>query len=281
MRMRISSSLIYKVAVCWWIGAALSAGAAVSSVTVENDVFVPATSSIHAGDSVVWHWDGDDHNVTSTSNPQAWKASPTETSTTFTFTNTFNTTGTFPYECTVHASVGMLGTIKVAAALSPPAVTITSPASGVLLAAPANVTITANATDADGTVTSVEFLAGTSVLGTLTSAPYSAMADGLAAGNYTLSVIATDSNGLKATNSLSIQVFTPVSLGSSVAPSVNVFQFSYVADPGFSYLVQRSTDLSTWVSIATNTASSNPATYSDDNATNNPAFYRIRLLPNQ
>jgi plastocyanin/uncharacterized protein (DUF2141 family) len=370
MRMQIRSNVFYKVAAILCAGAALSGFAAVSTVSVQDDVFVPSSSSIHAGDSVIWKWDGSDHNVTSTSNPQAWKATPTESSTTFTFTNTFASAGTFPYECTIHASIGMLGTISVAAAVSPPTITITSPASGAMLPAPANVTIAATTTDAGGTVTNVQFLVGATLLKTVTSAPFSAVTNGLPAGSYTLSAIATDNNGLKATNmvgiqvlspptvsitspasgallaapanvtiaatttggsgtvtsvgflvgstvlstvtsapfsavtnglppgsytlsavatdnngltatnTVSIQVFTPASLGNSIKLSATQFQFSYAATPGISYVIQQSTNLTTWVSIATNIATANPATYSDDNATNNPAFYRVQVLPN-
>jgi plastocyanin len=279
MRMQISSNVFYKVATILCAGAALSGFAAVSTVSVQDDVFVPSSSSIHAGDSVIWKWDGSDHNVTSTSNPQAWKATPTESSTTFTFTNTFASAGTFPYECTIHASIGMLGTISVAAAVSPPTITITSPAPGAMLPAPANVTIAATTTGGSGTVTSVGFLVGSTVLSTVTSAPFSAVTNGLPPGSYTLSAVATDNNGLTATNTVSIQVFTPASLGNSIKLSATQFQFSYAATPGISYVIQQSTNLTTWVSIATNIATANPATYSDDNATNNPAFYRVQVLP--
>jgi plastocyanin len=277
--MRIKSNLFYKVTSLWWAGAALSGFGAVSSVSVQNDVFVPATSSIHAGDSVVWHWDGDDHNVTSTSSPQDWKATATVSSTTFTFTNTFPSTGSFPYECTIHASIGMLGTINVTAAPTPPIVNITSPASGTLLEAPANVTLAATATDAGGTVTNVEFLVGSTLLKKVATAPFTATTNGLPAGSYVLSAIATASNGLSATNTVSLQVFNPVSLSSGAKLSLNQFQFTYTANIGVSYLVQRSTNLTTWVSMATNTATSSSASFSDSNATNSSAYYRVGVMP--
>jgi hypothetical protein len=64
------------------------------------------------------------------------------------------------------------------------------------------------------------------------------------------------------------------------AVTASSFQFSYSTDVGSSYVVQRSTDLLSWVSLATNDAADNPATFSDVNATNQPAFYRVELLPN-
>ncbi len=175
------------------------------------------------------------------------------------------------------ARLGMVGSIIVAAA--PPTVTITNPASGALLAAPATVTIGVAATDAGGTVTNVQFLLGSTVLSNRTAAPFVAVAANLSAGIYTLSAIAAGDNGLKATNTVSIQVFTPISLGSLLKSSSADFQFTYSANAGFKYVVQLSTNLADWVALSTNSATTNSATFSDSGATNNPAFYRVGLLP--
>jgi plastocyanin len=275
---------IYTWAGLLWLGSSFSSTAAVTTVSVQNDVFIPSSSSIHAGDSVIWEWDGSDHNVTSTSHPEAWTATATLTSTTFRFTNTFNTAGSFPYECTIHVAEGMVGTIDVAAAApppSPPTISITAPVAGTLLPAPANVTISATTAATNGTVTNVQFLVGSTVLSNATKTPFVATASNLSAGSYTLSAIATDNNGLTATNSVSIQVFTPISVGGDGTTfSASAFQFSYAADIGFKYVVQRSADLSTWISLSTNVATSNPANFIDNQATNNSSFYRVGLLPN-
>lgn len=280
--MRNSFKTFCASAAILWLGSMISGMAAVTTVSVQDDRFVPSSSSIHAGDSVVWQWDGSDHNVTSTSHPEAWIASPTKTSTTFTFTNTFTTVGSFPYECTIHVSEGMLGTINVSlgAPPPPPTISITAPASGALLPAPASVTISATATDTGGTVTNVAFLVGPALLSNATAPPYSAITNNLPAGSYTFSAIATDNNGQKATNAVTIQVFTPVSFGGGAGFSGPIFQFSYPANNGFNYVVQRSIDLSHWISLSTNVATENPATFSDNQATNNAAFYRVGLLPN-
>jgi plastocyanin len=271
----------YTLAGVLWLGSTFSGTAGVATVSVQDDVFVPSSSSIHVGDSVVWVWDGSDHNVTSTSHPAAWTASATKTSTTFRFTNTFNATGSFPYECTVHADVGMLGTINVAAAAQPPTISITAPASGALFPAPASITISASTTDSNATVTNVQFLVGSTVLTNKTAAPFVAEANNLPAGSYNLSAIATDKNGLSATNSVSIQVFTPISLGvGGIVFSAPSFQFSYAANNGFNYVVQHSTDLSQWISLSTNVASGSSVTFVDNRATNNSAYYRVGLLPN-
>ncbi|MBK6981850.1 MAG: hypothetical protein IPH30_10395 [Betaproteobacteria bacterium] len=52
-----------------------------------------------------------------------------------------------------------------------PTVSLTAPANNASYAAPANITITATATDSDGTVAKVDFYAGSTLLGTDTTSP--------------------------------------------------------------------------------------------------------------
>ena len=56
--------------------------------------------------------------------------------------------------------------------------------------------------------------------------------------------------------------------------------FSYSADVGLRYAVERSTTLSNWTTILTDTANTNPMTVTDTAATNWMNFYRVRRLPN-
>jgi hypothetical protein len=78
---------------------------------------------------------------------------------------------------------------------SPPAVSISSPAAGAVFQAPASITITANATDSDGTIRQVDFYADNTPIGTATTAPYTITWNNVAAGNYALSAAATDNLG--------------------------------------------------------------------------------------
>lgn len=90
-----------------------------------------------------------------------------------------------------------------------PSVSITSPANGASFIAPANLTIAANATDSDGTVSSVAFYANGSLIGTDTSAPYSIAWSNVAAGSYSLTAVATDNAGAKTTSAaVSVTVTT-------------------------------------------------------------------------
>ncbi|WP_165821952.1 Ig-like domain-containing protein [Hymenobacter edaphi] len=81
-----------------------------------------------------------------------------------------------------------------------PSVGLTSPAAGASFTAPASITISANAADADGTVTQVAFYSGSTLLGTDTSSPYSYTWTGVAAGSYSLTAVATDNQGASTTS---------------------------------------------------------------------------------
>jgi subtilase family serine protease len=86
------------------------------------------------------------------------------------------------------------------------AVTITNPAEGTIFQAPASFAINANATDPVESVTNIEFLVNSNVIGASTAPPYGATVTNLPAGDYTLSAIAADGNGSVATNSVQILV---------------------------------------------------------------------------
>jgi hypothetical protein len=85
-------------------------------------------------------------------------------------------------------------TVNTVSVNSPPAVSLTSPADGASVAAPATVTFAATASDADGTVQKVEFYVGTTLVGTDTSSPYS-MAWSAPIGTHSVSAVATDNLG--------------------------------------------------------------------------------------
>jgi len=261
---------------------AISVRAATATVQVGlgGFVFVPATTNINAGDSVIWNWATSDHSSTSDTNG-IWDSGVTNSP--HTFTNLFPTAGRFPYHCTIHVNFGMKGVVNVAAINVPPTVTVTNPAAGTVLSAPANVTIQASAQDSDGSVTNVQFLVDASPVGNSTTAPYSAIASNLAAGSHTLTAIASDNLGATGTNSVTISVITPVvvSLSQAKFSAGTNFQFRYSADVGLSYVVQRSTNLlSAWTPLQTDKATSNPMTFVDSNAVANPGFYRVGRLPN-
>lgn len=105
---------------------------------------------------------------------------------------------------------------------SPPAVSITSPANGATFTAPASVTISANASDTDGSVSSVSFYNGTTLIATDNASPYSATWSNVAAGTYSLTARATD-NGGAITTSAAVSITVNAS-GSSA---------NIISNPGF------------------------------------------------
>jgi hypothetical protein len=78
---------------------------------------------------------------------------------------------------------------------SPPTATITAPANGSTFVAPASITINATASDSDGFISKVEFFQNSIKIGEDTLAPYSFVWNNVAAGNYTLTAVATDNLG--------------------------------------------------------------------------------------
>jgi chitinase len=92
---------------------------------------------------------------------------------------------------------------------TPPTVSITSPANNANFATGSNITISASATDSDGTISKVDFYNGTTLLGTDTSSPYSFAWNAVGAGAYTLTAKATDNQSASTTSSgVSITVGT-------------------------------------------------------------------------
>ena len=91
-----------------------------------------------------------------------------------------------------------------------PNVVIARPTNGAVFAAPAQVFILANATDADGFVPLVEFFEGTTKIGQATDSPFGFIWNNVAPGTYTLTAVATDNRLAKATSApVNIEVALP------------------------------------------------------------------------
>ena len=98
------------------------------------------------------------------------------------------------------ATISNAVTISVANLNRAPAVALTAPVANSTVNAPANVVIAATATDTDGTIVKVEFLAGANVLTTDTAAPFTHTWSNVAAGTYELTARATDNSGAVTTS---------------------------------------------------------------------------------
>ena len=132
-----------------------------------------------------------------------------------TYTNDGGCTSTQTFVVTVTAPENVLPTIA-----------ITSPTNNASFTAPASVTISANATDSDGTISKVEFYNGTVLLSSDTNAPYTYTWTAVTAGTYTIHAKATDNvGGTVTSNSISIAVINPTT------PTENcIMQTAPVAD---------------------------------------------------
>jgi plastocyanin len=260
----------------------LSGQAAVANVAVKDDFFSPANITINVNDQVVWTWAGGgviSHNTTSTG---LWDSG---FKTSGSYTNTFSAAGDFPYFCTLHRAIGMIGSITVQAATAPPSVAITAPTSGATFAAPWTGTIQATSSATGATVSTLDFFATGAYLGTVTNPPANASftVTNLQAGDYTLTALATDSLGATNTSAgVAISVVTPaaITLSSPQRVSATSFQFKYSAVPSLRYVVLRSGALMNFSPISTNTAASNTETFLDANATDAVNYYRVQVAPN-
>ncbi|MBI2631566.1 hypothetical protein HYW75_01010 [Candidatus Pacearchaeota archaeon] len=99
-----------------------------------------------------------------------------------------------------------------------PTVSISSPATGATFTDPATVSITATASDSDGSIKRVEFYNGATKISEDTSAPFTASLTALTAGTYSLTAKAVDNEDASTTSTaVSITVKKP-----NVAPTVSI-----------------------------------------------------------
>lgn len=81
-----------------------------------------------------------------------------------------------------------------------PTVSVSSPANGADFSEGDDITLTASASDSDGTVTKVEYFHGSTKIGEATSSPYTVTWSNVSAGSYTLTARATDNDGATGTS---------------------------------------------------------------------------------
>ena len=112
----------------------------------------------------------------------------------------WNAPGEIP-QAWVDAVVGARAAVQNPPASAAPSVSITSPAVDLAFTTPGTITISANASDADGSVTKVEFFADSTLLGECLTPPYSLAWPSPAAGTYALTAKATDNSGAATTSS--------------------------------------------------------------------------------
>ena len=106
-------------------------------------------------------------------------------------------------------------TLSTTGSNSPPTVAITSPANNATVGT--SFTISASAADSDGTIASVKFYDGTTLLTTATTSPYSYAWSGATPGSHALTAVALDNGGLTTTSAV-----VNVTVSNNSAPSAPV-----------------------------------------------------------
>lgn len=111
---------------------------------------------------------------------------------------------------------------------TPPTVSLTAPLNGATYTAPATITLSATASDSNGSITKVEFYQGTTLIGTRTAAPYSVTWSNVAGGTYTLTAKATD-NGRATTTSATVTITVFKVVLTTPLEGATVFGSAYVS----------------------------------------------------
>lgn len=169
---------------------------------------------------------------------------------------------------------------------TPPTVTLTSPQAADY-PRPSTITVSADAADADGTVTQVAFYANGTLLYTDTASPYTYAWTVATAGVYDLTAVATDNNGATTTsiarrvqvlsNPPTVSLATPVDNGTYAGPNIPISVSASDPDGTVTQVEIYSADFNT-VLLATLTAS--PYTYTWPNVTPGTHTIFVRATDN-
>jgi len=164
-----------------------------------------------------------------------------------------------------------------------PQAAIASPAPGSTFPTGTPVTVSVNATDADGTVTRVEFYDGDDKLGEDTTAPFSLTWTPTRGGGHRLIARATDNlGGSGDTQAVSINIGTdtpPERARLSITTQPGGSMRITLQGPAGGYIISQSTDLRQWVDIYPVTLGADGTGGVDDAggpANNRTLFYRAR-----
>lgn len=136
----------------------------------------------------------------------------------FTFTWSGMPLGAYTLTAVATANSGLTTTSAPVSIVvnTPPTVTLSSPANGTNYNAPASIAMTANASDSDGSIGSVNFFANGAFIGTGTLAgpnQYTFSWTNVTGGNYSLTAVATDNRGGNTTSApVNVSVSSPALL---------------------------------------------------------------------
>jgi hypothetical protein len=139
--------------------------------------------------------------------------------------------GTYALEAVVRDSTGAVSsatrTLTVGSSSTSsnqsPVVSLASPANGATFTAPASISFSATASDADGTIAQVDFYANGTIVRTVTASPYSFSWTNVGAGDYSIMAVARDNRGATTVSSTRDIIVSPAGLPTTAVfvPSSN------------------------------------------------------------
>jgi hypothetical protein len=182
---------------------------------------------------------------------------------------------------------GSIGSVHLLPIDQPPAITLTSPSNNNTYTAPADIVISATASD-DDAVQFVDFFNDTTLLARDSSAPFSFTWSSVPAGTYELYAIAVDtSNQFSRSASAIVTVseppvvvnapLAPIDVSANFIPNTKNVEVSWrdVSDNESSFTVERSINGSTFTSIGL--LGANQTTYADTSVQRKTHYYyRVR-----
>jgi len=173
--------------------------------------------------------------ATLTSSTVSWRGTGTDTSDQFVPKVFALSAGTHQLIIRGREANTQLGTITISPASSttppptPPAIVLTAPNNNASYVAPANLALAATVTPNGHTITKVQFLNGSTILGESAAAPYSFSWNNVGAGNYSLSARAVyDAGSLVSSASANVSVTNPVASSLTFAASSGTISSPFV-----------------------------------------------------
>jgi hypothetical protein len=161
----------------------------------------------------------------------------------------------------------------------PPVISWVVPTNNSTFIQPRTITLTASATDANGTVTNVAFFNGTTLLGNVTNSlgsQYSLTWSNAAVGNYNLSASATDNSGTTNKSPATIAIVVqPLTLTACGTQNNGQFGLTFQGENGQNYVLETSTNLADWTPVWTNAPINGVLTFTNATATDQSRFYRV------
>lgn len=191
--------------------------------------------------------------------------------TTFSTAGSHTLTAVYSGDANYAASTSAAISINISAPNQAPTVSLTAPAANQNFTAPANITISATATDSDGSIDQVKFYDGTTLLGVGTqqggSSTYTFNWNNVAIGSYTLTAIAMDNQGLAA-NSAPVQI--------TVSSGVAQVYYIHTDQLDTPRLITNQANTPVWRWDSTDPFANNPVN-DDPNSTNNHFTFNQRF----